>query len=223
MLTIDFAQFPVGAANRVLDLGCGDGRHSLAAARNGGRVIALDRDELTLKALATKLTGPVLPALADGTQLPLNDNAVDRIVLTEVLEHLPDDRAVLQEAARVLEPGGLIAVSVPRWLPEQVCWLLSKRYHQVEGGHVRIYRRRQLLARLRDVGLQPYASHYAHGLHVPYWWLRCLVGVDRETRLVRRYHDLLVHEITHGPWPNARIAGALDNVIGKSLVVYARK
>ena len=223
MLTIDFAHFPVDAANRVLDLGCEDGRHSLAVASRGGRVIALDRDALALKTLATKVKGNVLPVLGDGVRLPLADGAVDRIVLTEVLEHLPDDRAVLREAARVLAPGGLIAVSVPRWLPEQVCWLLSKAYHQVEGGHVRIYRRRQLLARLREAGLRPYAGHYAHGLHVPYWWLKCLVGVDRETRAVRRYHDLLVHEITHGPWPNARVAGVLDAVIGKSLVLYARK
>ena len=39
----------------------------------------------------------------------------------------------------MLRPGGTIAVTVPRWLPEMVCWKLSDEYHDVEGGHIRIY------------------------------------------------------------------------------------
>ena len=51
----------------------------------------------------------------------------------------------MAELARVLRPGGMLAVSVPRYGPELVNWALSERYHSVAGGHVRIYRRRQLL------------------------------------------------------------------------------
>ena len=39
----------------------------------------------------------------------------------------------------MLKPGGRLAVTVPRWLPEQVCWALSDEYHANEGGHIRIY------------------------------------------------------------------------------------
>jgi hypothetical protein len=48
-------------------------------------------------------------------------------------------------------------------------------------------------------------------------------SVDRETALARRYHDLLVHEIVNGPWPNRTVARLIDGVVGKSLVLYARK
>ena len=67
-----------------------------------------------------------------------------------MLEHLPDDAAAMAELARVLRPGGTLAVSVPRYGPEVVNWALSDRYHRVPGGHVRIYRRRQLLERLGE-------------------------------------------------------------------------
>ena len=85
----------------------------------------------------------------------------------------------MAEMARVLRPGGLAAVTVPRWGPEKVCWALSDAYHEVEGGHVRIYRKGQLRTRLEAVGLQQVGSHYAHALHAPYWWLRCVVGRPR--------------------------------------------
>ena len=54
----------------------------------------------------------------------------------------------MAELARVLRPGGTLAVTVPRWFPERVCWALAEEYHApaVPGGHVRIYRRRRLAA-----------------------------------------------------------------------------
>ena len=82
----------------------------------------------------------------------------------------------MAELARVLCPGGTMAVTVPRCGPEFVNWALSDEYHNVPGGHVRIYRQSQLRGRLESTGLRFTGSHHAHGLHAPYWWLRCLVG-----------------------------------------------
>lgn len=222
MLTIDFTRFPIRAGDRVLDIGCGNGRHAREAQRRGAHTIALDLDEVALKGIQD-LAATSAAVLADGTRLPLSDASVTHVILSEVLEHVPDDRAMLAEAARVLAPGGLLALSVPRWLPEQICWRLSDAYHQVEGGHIRIYRRRQLHAQLLDAGLRPHGHHHAHGLHAPYWWLKCFVGVDRETALARRYHRFLVREIINGPWPNGPLASLIDAAVGKSLVIYARK
>ncbi len=123
----------------------------------------------------------------------------------------------------MLAPGGVLAISVPRWFPECVCWALSREYHQVDGGHIRIYRRRQLLRHIHSTGLDHTYTHHAHALHVPYWWLKCLVGVHRDTPLVRRYHDFLCREILNGPWPTPRIQRLLNSALGKSLVLYARK
>jgi hypothetical protein len=94
----------------------------------------------------------------------------------------------------------------------------------VAGGHVRVYRRRQLLGRLRAAGLRPYAAHHAHALHAPYWWLKCAVGVgNEESPLVRSYHRFLVADIVR-PRPAVRaLERALNPMVGKSLVVYLER
>ena len=80
----------------------------------------------------------------DALHLPFADGTFDRVIASEVLEHIPDDVAAMTELARVLRPGGTMAVTVPRCGPEFVNWALSDEYHDVPGGHVRIYRRSTL-------------------------------------------------------------------------------
>jgi SAM-dependent methyltransferase len=146
------------------------------------------------------------------------------VIAAEVLEHIPDDSSAIRELARVLRPGGLMAVTVPRYGPELVNWALSDEYHNIPGGHVRIYRRSELLGRLENAGLRPIGSHHAHSLHSPYWWLRCAVGPKRETNpLVNAYHRMLVWDITKAPWLTRTADRVLNPVLGKSFVVYARK
>jgi SAM-dependent methyltransferase len=235
MLTVDFDRFPIIPGQRVLDMGAGGGRHSFALLRKGARVVALDyaMDEMeSANAMFTAMreAGEV-PADAeaaavrgDAYKLPFPDASFDLIIAAEVLEHLHDDGRAYAELARVLKPGGRIAVTVPRWFPEKVCWMLSDQYHEVEGGHIRIYQRRQVLDRLRRVGLRPYASHHAHALHAPYWWLKCAVGVDNDQAApVRMYHKMLVWDIMKGPKLTRMGEAALNPVLGKSLVVYATK
>ena len=160
---------------------------------------------------------------ADALALPFPAASFDKVICAEVLEHLVDDRAAMAELARVLRPGGMLAVSVPRYGPELVNWALSDDYHNIEGGHVRVYRRSQLRERFEEVGLELVASHHAHALHSPYWWLRCLVGVDNEQCwAVRGYRRLLVWDIT-ARTPLTRLPEAVLNpVLGKSLVAYLR-
>jgi hypothetical protein len=67
----------------------------------------------------------------------------------------------------------------------------------------------------------PGASHHAHALHAPFWWLKCAVGVDRDTAVVRAYHRLLVWDLMKRPWLTRTAERLLDPVLGKSLVVYA--
>jgi SAM-dependent methyltransferase len=156
--------------------------------------------------------------------LPFPDGAFDRVIAAEVLEHIPADHTALGELARVLRPGGTMAVTVPRWLPEKICWTLSDQYHANEGGHIRIYRAGQLAARMRMAGLVVTGSHHAHALHTPYWWLKCAAGVDNDqAALVRLYHRFLVWDITNPTKSVRLLERALDPVLGKSLVLYASK
>jgi SAM-dependent methyltransferase len=167
-------------------------------------------------------------ANGDAQRLPFVDGAFDRVIASEVMEHIDDDDTAMAELTRVLRPGGTIAVTVPSLFPEKVCWSLSEDYHapKVAGGHVRIYRRQQVIAMLRAAGMVPTGHHRVHALHSPYWWLRCLVGPNQpiaDSRLVTLYHRLLSWDIEKAPRLTRWTERALNPVLGKSLVVYATK
>jgi SAM-dependent methyltransferase len=236
MLTADLDRLGVVPGARLLDLGAGGGRHAFEAARRGAAVVALDRDAAELKdvsavAVAMLDSGEIeAPSWAgsvngDALDLPFGDEAFDLVVAAEVLEHVWDDERALAEIVRVLRPGGRLAVTVPSYWPERVCWALSPAYHDRVGGHVRIYRLHELERRLERAGLYLRGSHRAHAFHAPYWWLRCRAGLDDADAswAVRRYHRLLCAQIERNPRWAARLERALDPVLGKSVVVYAEK
>ncbi len=236
MLTADYDRLGLAPGERLLDLGCGFGRHAFEAARRGADVVALDagRDEVegvvaTFVAMveAGELVAGEVRAAAvqgDALHLPFPDGSFDRVICAEVLEHIPDDRAAMAELARVLRPGGTMAITVPRFFPELVNWALSDEYHLVPGGHVRIYRRSVIEQRLRDVGLRVSGHGFAHGLHSPYWWLKCLVGTTNEdNRFVRAYHRLLVWDIVKRPAITRLAERVLAPIMGKSVVYYLDK
>ena len=164
----------------------------------------------------------------DATRLPFPDGTFDRVIASEVLEHIPDDGAAFAELARVLRPGGTLAVTVPAWLPERICWALSDEYHApfVEGGHVRIYTEAELRRRCGPPACGPAPPTTPTPCTRPYWWLKCAVGPTNDDHpLVRAYHRLLVWDIV-GRQPMATRVTERDRcnpVLGKSLVVYADK
>ncbi|GGN43023.1 SAM-dependent methyltransferase [Actinoplanes campanulatus] len=231
MLTVDYDRLDVRPGMRVLDLGCGEGRHTFEAYRRGAHVVALDLSEKDLGTTrqwcaAMDMAGEA-PAAASATTvrgdllaLPFPDASFDRVIASEVMEHIPDDVTAIAELTRVLKPGGLAAVTVPRWLPERVCWALSDEYHANEGGHVRIYKEDELSGRLRDAGLTVTGNGFAHALHSPYWWLKCAIGDAAPTRA---YHKLLVWDIVDRPALTRVLEQALNPLIGKSVVIYLRK
>ena len=237
MLTVRYERLGLKAGDRVLDLGAGFGRHAFEAARQGARVVALDyaHDELVSvrNTFAAMAEARELPAdryvgvlRGDATRLPFADHSFDHVIVSEVLEHIQDDVSAIAEMTRILAPGGTLAATVPTWLPEKINWMLTDEYHApiAKGGHLRIYTATELKAKMRAAGLTVAGQHHAHALHSPYWWLKCAVGVsDEQHPAVARYKRLLEWDIVRAPTITRVADRVLNPVLGKSLVLYARK
>ena len=233
MLTINFCNFPLVTGDRVLDLGCGEGRHVINAYLQGEvTAFGVDLNHSDLQTSRARF----LPFAqvnekkqfylqqADVTQLPFANESFDKIICSEVLEHIPNYQRVLLEIERILKPGGLLAISVPRAWPEKICWWLSAEYHQVEGGHIRIFNAGKLRHDIEEHAFSFYKRHWAHALHTPFWWLKCLCWKTQETNpVIKAYHRLLIWDLMEKPWLTQMLERCLNPLMGKSVVMYFKK
>lgn len=249
MQTVELSRLKLKPGQRVLDAGCGGGRHLTAAFDQPGvRVVGLDlnwedlcscRENLKNRGKGQEQQLPETQAFRPGLNqpapewliiksslvaLPFRDESFHAVICSEVLEHIPDNELAIRELVRVLKPGGRLVVSVPRFLPERICWAISRAYHQEPGGHIRIYRKGELLAVFQRLGLNAVFINYKHALHSPYWWLKCLVGHKNDrSRPVNLYRRFLEWDIMKRPVWTALLEKILNPVVGKSIVFYLRK
>jgi SAM-dependent methyltransferase len=231
LLTVDLERLRVGPGDLLLDAGCGEGRHCFGALARGARVVGLDLDRASLRAARGPLRarGRELSRLAsvlqgDAFALPFREASFDRVICAEVMEHVHDYRAAARELARVLKPGGRLAVTIPTATSERLYLRLGDDYFESPGGHIRIFRPRDLARALAAAGLRTEGAGFAHGLHTPYWALRSFVGLPRaeENRLVRAYRFFLIR---------AAVSRAIDRlerrvlnwICPKSVILYASK
>jgi SAM-dependent methyltransferase len=162
--------------------------------------------------------------VGDARVLPYPDQTFDCVIASEILEHVPADDAVITELIRVLKVGGRLAITVPRWLPERLCWLLSDDYHSNEGGHIRIYKADRLREKVTSRGMTFTHTHHSHALHAPFWWLKCFVGVEKSDHpAVVAYHKMLVWDMMRRPLLTRVAESTLNPLIGKSVALYFEK
>ena len=235
MITVDFKRLNIQPGDRILDIGCGTGRHTCAAYRlKKVSVIGADLNLADLLKAAEGLrlhdrldehgSGFWSLAAADIMTLPFHDHTFKVVICSEVFEHLYDYPAGITEAVRVLQSDGFLVVSVPRRWPERICWALSCEYASTEGGHVWIFHKKRLKTCIEKTGVEMTSSHHAHSLHSPYWWLKCLVGPsDKDNRLVNAYHRFLTWDMMKKPRGLQLIDKLFNPILGKSLVMYFRK
>ena len=235
VITIDYSRLKIQPGDKLLDMGCGAGRHVCGAcAWPGVMVVGADVSLTDLATAEERIQlheeygrpygGKWGLCAASILELPFSDQSFDHVICSEVMEHIHDDKRAAAELDRVLKPGGTLTVSVPRYFPERICWALSTEYANTEGGHVRIYRKKQISRRFQSLGLALTHRHWAHSLHSPYWWLKCLAGPDNDKSApVAAYHRFLTWDLMKKPWITRAADCLLNPLMGKSLVLYFRK
>jgi SAM-dependent methyltransferase len=177
-LSINPELLPSGPQARVLDVGCGDGRHLRAAARRHVRAVGVDYDIAELRRAHERVRHADLIA-ADASHLPFRDGAFDAVICTETLEHLPNDIGAMSEIARVMSDRATLLGAVPSHFTEKLYWRLSAGYRNAPGGHVRIYEPRALVAALNDAGLRVTSFRYLHIVDSLVWLRFCITDALR--------------------------------------------
>lgn len=187
----------------VLDAGCGTGA-LLAELQPLGLAVGVDVEREALRLTRQRGALPVVQARLEA--LPFASEAFQVAFALDVLEHLPDERIALCELHRVLQPAGVLIVSVPAY-----SWLWSK--HDVALAHYRRYTARALHKRLHEAGFEVLKLSYALCLllpmialvrwldwlrpgapaatviPLPHWLNRALIRFqDAESRLLLRYN-----------------------------------
>ncbi len=151
----------VHAGQRVLDVGCGEGRFAAALAGAGAQVVGIDVAEEPLRRaraqhpdldLTLRLVAPEGP-------WPLEDASFDVVWAGETIEHVQDTAAWLSEVRRVLRSGGELLLSTPAHGPLTVLGLaLSRRAFAARfdprSDHLRFYSRATLTELLEDFGFR---------------------------------------------------------------------
>jgi 2-polyprenyl-3-methyl-5-hydroxy-6-metoxy-1,4-benzoquinol methylase len=158
----------VAAGQRVLDVGCGEGRFTAELVRAGADAVGVDVAEKPLRR-ARALYPQLDLRLLDGEGAwQLADASFDVVWAGEVIEHVADTAAWLSEIRRVLRSGASLLVSTPAHGPLALARLaLSQRAYAAHfdprGDHLRYYSRETLAALLGDFGFEAISVRSAGG------------------------------------------------------------
>jgi SAM-dependent methyltransferase len=231
MLTVNFRRLPLRRTDLVLDAGCGEGRHAFACFRRDCSILGMDLDKKSLLKARWVLgemkkrkdgNGNALFLRGDALSFPFRTGTFDKVICSEVIEHVRDDRLGVQELARILKDRGRIAITVPTTATERMYKRLSGEYFRTPGGHIRIVNPRALARSMEENGLRVYAVGFAHSFHTPYWMLRCLFGLHDEKAIIPRLYRKFLHlALFSSP---LRLSEKICNFFfPKSIILYAQK
>jgi ubiquinone/menaquinone biosynthesis C-methylase UbiE len=153
--------FDLRGCKRILDAGCGSGRHCkhlLRRSDSDAGLFAFDLSQRMLTRARRRFkSGRINFLAADLTRLPFADAYFDAIVCGWVLEHLPDPRPGLRELTRILQPGGKLLLMTTE---DTVVGAMSSNL-----WHCRTYNRRELRKSCEESGLLWHRPLYFSDLH----------------------------------------------------------
>jgi len=230
MLTFDFNRININPEGTMLDLGCGEGRHifglmekfpDLKCIGLDPHIESLDKAFEGLKFLESISNTKTNFLSGSAYSLPFSDDSFDLVVCSEVLEHLHDYKDAIKEINRVLKPGGQFLASVPAEFPEKICWLLSEAYQNQPGGHLRIFKKNELIKEIAEHNFSFESSQRFHSIHSAYWWLRCLFWKSQESNIIiKGYKKILERHILKKPFFLDSIDKFFNPILGKSIAFY---
>ena len=230
MLTFDFNRININPGGTMLDLGCGEGRHIFGVMEKfpdlkciglDPHIESLDKAFEGLKFLESISNTKTNFLSGSAYSLPFSDDSFDLVVCSEVLEHLHDYKDAIKEINRVLKPGGQFLASVPAEFPEKICWLLSEAYQNQPGGHLRIFKKNELIKEIAEHNFTFESSQRFHSIHSAYWWLRCLFWKSQESNIIiKGYKKILERHILKKPFFLDSLDKIFNPILGKSIAFY---
>jgi SAM-dependent methyltransferase len=170
---------------KILNAGAGQGTFTQLLEQHGFEVTSMDLSPPAVALLRDRVEGPVMAG--DVARMPFEDAAFDAVVLGEVLEHVVQDEHAMRETARILKPGGVVAISVPS---DSLPFGPAAEW----AGHVRHYSEHELRELCDVAGLQieaftawgfPACSFYHRHLYEPRLLRRGATEASQAPRLVR--------------------------------------
>lgn len=235
-----FKGFQIRAEDSVLDVGCGAGGATLFCAKRGAKVtftdvIAEKIDSLRVKVALTSARA-FEGIVSDSIPLPIAAASISKVICMEVLEHVEDPPAFLQELVRVGQPGALFLLAVPDPVGENIQKDFAPAYYFERPNHIHIFEREEFARLVSNAGLE-IVSRDAFGFFWTFWMLLYWTQANAAgTELKDESHD-----VVQPPYPPllnewARLWGqvismpesapmkqALDQLLPKSQVIIARK
>jgi 2-polyprenyl-3-methyl-5-hydroxy-6-metoxy-1,4-benzoquinol methylase len=206
-----FAQFL--KPGRAIEIGSGHGQYSRRIAPQVEQLIVSDIDAAAIEAIRPQLgdVPNVRYLVMDGIDPARLDGQVESVVLVNIIEHVEDDRQLLDRCAQSLSAGGSLIVFAPAF-PQ-----LFSRMDR-DAGHFRRYTRRALTTLVQAAGFTLVTARYLNAVGFFGWlankWIGSRVN-SRTTNLQVAAYDRLI--------PYLRQADRLLPFLGQSLLVVGRK
>lgn len=225
-----FKGFSIDESDVVLDVGCGDSPFLAFCADRGADImfadIEADNVTITEKKLAGSKARSLTPIISDANPLPLDDGVATKIIAMEVMEHVDDPKAFLDELVRVGKPGAQYLLTVPDPVAEhlQEKDLAPQSYFE-KPNHIRIFERDEFIKMVESSGLV-IEKNERYGFYWSMWWI--FFWACKQDLGAQPVHPLLAS------WTNtwaelllledgAKVKKIMDDFMPKSQAIIARK
>ncbi len=223
-----FPGFRIDPGDTVLDMGCGPGAYLKFCAQFAFHSIGVDISADCVKAAEESLRAAGVERYqviqSDGNPLPLGSELADKVVCTEVFEHVDDPRVAIQELVRVGKPGASYLLSVPGELSEKILKELAPAACFEKPNHIRVFSSNDFRDLVEQAGLiierHEFVGFYGAVWHALLW--KCGADYDNGTHPVLEQWARTWEILMALPQGNACI-DALDRALHKSQVIIARK